>query len=115
MKNSIDKSTFVVPPPSTGEWRNARVYQNIVGITSEDLISGSNYIEKLKYAPWDSRNELENKNNNNSKPRDEKIGYGKHGSKTYQELKNDEPRYFLWMTENVPRFRLKAAQLGLID
>lgn len=113
---TVDKSAFIVPPAVTKEWKNEPSYQNILGITSDDLINGSNYIEKLKYPPWDSRNDLEIKSvNNNSKPRDEKIGYGKHGSKTYQELKNDEPNYWNWMMENVPRFRLKVAQLGLSD
>jgi len=111
LKQIIDKSTFIVPPSSTGEWRKARVYQNIVGVSNGDLISGSNYIEKLQYPPWDSRNDLKK----GEKIKDEKIGYGKYSNDTYAEVKEKNPSYFTYMCENVPRFRLKAAQLGLED
>jgi hypothetical protein len=107
----VDKSAFIVPLAVDKNWRKGRVYQNIVGVTNSDLENGSKYIEKLKYPPWDSRNDSKD----DGKVMDVKIGYGKYSHKTYSEVKNDDPRYFEWCCENIPRFKAKVVQLGLDD
>jgi len=103
------KTRPIIPPLAVKGWRDNPVFKNIKKITSGDLEDGTGEIQRLKYPPWDGRN------NDDDKIPDEKIGYGKYADKKYGELKEENPRYFSWMTENVPRFRLKAARLGLVD
>jgi hypothetical protein len=100
---------LVVPPVPVSGWQKSPHFLFIKGVTKDDLKNGTGIIEKLKYPPWDSRN------NTAEKVADERIGYGKYASMSYSEVSEKDPRYFTYMCESVPRFKLKAAQLGLID
>lgn len=89
-------------------WRKNPKFQAIEGISKEDLFNGSAYIEKLKWPPWDKRN--------NSAQKEETsltIGYGKYAAKTFEWVKENDSRYFEWMLQNVPKFAAKVKQLGL--
>lgn len=93
----------------SNEWRLNPKWLAIIGITKNDLENGSATVQKLKYPPWDRRNDA------GFKPKDEKIGFGKYSGKTFSELKNENPQYWGWAIENIARFRIKATELGLND
>lgn len=101
----------VIPPAYVSGWQKSPHFLFIKGVTKDDLRNGTGIIEKLKYPPWDSRNNATAP----AKVMDERIGYGKYANLSYKEVSEKDPRYFTYMCENVPRFKLKAAQLGLID
>jgi hypothetical protein len=92
-------------------WRKKEKWLQIIGITNDDLRNGSDYIEKLKYPPWDKRN-----NSIKEIPSRDGylIGYGKYAQKTFEWVKENDSRYFEWMVSNVDKFRTKAKQLNLL-
>jgi hypothetical protein len=92
-------------------WRKNPKFLAIQGVSKEDILNGSSYIEKLKYPPWDKRNDSPGSaaNNNASST----IGYGKYASKSYQWVKDNDERYFSWMLDNVPKFAAAVKKLGL--
>jgi hypothetical protein len=89
-------------------WRNGPKWLNVVGISKDDLLNGSSYIEKLKYPPWDKRNNKQANANT-----DGKIGYGKYADKSYSWVKENDQSYWSWSINNNNRFRQKASELGL--
>lgn len=91
-------------------WRKGWKWLNIIGISNDDLKNGSNYIEKLKYPPWDKRN-----NENYKADPEEKINYGKHSGKSYSWIKENDSNYYNWMMENNAKFRQKIKELNLED
>lgn len=91
-------------------WRKNPKFLAINGITKEDLLSGSSYIEKLKWPPWDKRNDSKGASQANQT---NLVGYGKYAAKTYEWVKENDPSYFSWMLSNVPKFAVKVKQLGL--
>lgn len=113
------QNKIIVPTAPNPEWRKARSWLAMKGITRKDLANGSSVVEKLEYPPWSNKNKPSNVSNNKSEKSsgsgDTLIGFGKYSTKTYTQLKEDDPRYFEWMVGNVPRFREKAAELDLID
>jgi hypothetical protein len=95
---------------NANKWRDDPKFKAIKPITKSDLLNGTGQIEKLKFPPWDKKNS-EGKQTEQVKP--DGIGYGKYADKTYEWVKENDLRYYLWMTENVPKFAAKAKQLGL--
>lgn len=93
------------------EWRKNPKWLAIKGISREDLLSGSSYIEKLTYPPWDKRNDSKGGTPVNQA---DSVGYGKHAKKSFEWVKENDYGYFLWMCENVDKFRVRAKQLDLI-
>lgn len=107
----LDEAAAEVEAEKKRAWRKKEKWLQIVGITNEDLKNGSDYIEKLKYPPWDKRND----GKSGSQPiQTNLVGFGKYSNLTYEELKTKNLGYFLWAVESVPRFRAKAKELGLI-
>lgn len=88
-------------------WRKNPKFRAIVGISKEDLLNGSSYIEKLKWPPWDSRNNKKGTPQSNQTDL-AKIGFGKHAQLTYKELKEKQPGYRQWAIENIRGFKEKA-------
>ena len=91
-------------------WRKGWRWLEMIGISNDDLKNGSDRIEKLKYPPWDKRNDRNQKEN-----QEEVISYGKNSGRSYQWIKSHDPNYFSWMLENNDRFRQKVTDLGLFD
>ena len=87
------------------EWREDARWKTIKGITKKELQEGSNRIEKLKYPPWDKRNEKQEI--------DSKVGFGKYAEKTIDWVKEHDERYYLWMLTNVPKFAAKVKLLEI--
>ena len=109
--NFLEEAAAEVEKEKKRAWRKKEKWLQIAGITNEDLLHGSDYIEKLKYPPWDKRN--------NEKKEDLSrdgylIGYGKYAQKSFEWVKENDSYYFKWMCENVDKFKTKAKQLGLI-
>lgn len=92
-------------------WRKNPKFLAIQGVTKQDLLEGSAYIEKLKWPPWDKRNDSKGAAQTNQT---NLVGYGKYSQKSFEWVKENDYRYFEWMCENVDKFRVKAKQLGLI-
>ena len=123
------QAKIIVPAAVNPNWRKARSWLAMKGITRKDLAEGSDIVEKLENPPWSAKNRVLNKesvgvgnkdkfskkSNSNSPKEESLIGFGKYSTRTYSQLKDDDPRYFEWASENIPRFRIKAAELGLID
>jgi len=103
---------IVVPPLATPDWQKNPVFLRIKGITKDDLKNGTGVVEKLKYPPWDSRNSA---NKMVEKESGGSIGYGKYSHLSFKEVKEQDPRYFEYMIQNVPRFKTKAREFGLLD
>jgi hypothetical protein len=97
---------------SKKSWRERDKWLEMVGVSTDDLLNGSYYIEKLKYPPWDKRN---NGKSDQDTELNNKIGYGKYAQKSYEWVKKNDSRYFDWMCENINKFRIEAEKLQLID
>lgn len=106
----LDEAAAELEAEKKTAWRRKEKWLQIVGITNEDLRNGSDYIEKLKYPPWDKRND----SNGAAETICQKVGFGKYANLTYEELQKQNPGYFSWACENINRFRVKAEQLNLI-
>jgi hypothetical protein len=83
-------------------WRKSAKWLAIKGISTDDLRNGSDYIEKLKYPPWQTQpGEKPDKS-------EQLVGFGKHAKLTYQELKDEQPGYFQWACSEIKGFKEKA-------
>jgi hypothetical protein len=102
---------FIAPPPITKDWRQGRVYRNIIGITTENMENGTGGIERLKYPPWDSRNDSKD----DGKTKDENGGsqsnktpkvlsFGKYKGRTKDWVKENDINYYNWAAENIKNF-----------
>lgn len=86
-------------------WRTNPKYLSINGITRADLMNGTGFIEKLKYPPWDKRNDKQ--------ALDSKVGFGKYHDKEVKWVKDNDLHYFEWMISNVPKFAAKVRLLEI--
>lgn len=80
----------------TGNWRLNPSWLAIKGISLQECINGSDRIEKLTPL-FDKKPSLS-----------PKVGFGKHANLTFQELYEQEPRYFEWARENIKGFEQKV-------
>jgi len=90
-------------------WLKSPKFLSIKGISKDDLVNGSSYVEKLKWPPWDKRNDVKGA----PQISDDLVGFGKYSSKTIKWVKDNDKYYFSWALENVPRFTAKVKQSGL--
>ncbi len=91
-------------------WLKSPKFLSIKGISKDDLVNGSSYVEKLKWPPWDKRNDVKGApvvNQTNL------VGFGKYAAKTVEWVQDNDENYFNWASENVPKFAAKVKQLGL--
>jgi len=108
-EEELEKAAAEMEREKRGKWRKDPRWLNIKGVTKEDLINGSAYIEKLPYPPWDSRNNKGAQQVNQTNL----VGFGKYSSKEVSWVRDNDSNYFNWMLENVPKFAAKVKQLGL--
>ncbi len=89
-------------PVANKNWKTDPRYLAIKAISNSDLLNGRNGVEKLKGGVCAKK--VEN-SSNQMKPAANSFNFGKHKSKTYEEVKRDDPRYFAWCQENVKNFK----------
>lgn len=86
--------------PQLKDWRKSPKWLAIKGITRADLINGTGCIEKLAFPPWDKRASPQKAGG--------LVGFGKHATLTYKELKEKYPQYYFWACENIQGFKEKS-------
>lgn len=91
-------------------WRKNKKWIEIRGISREECFNGIGQMERIKSILSNSSVDVRKAH---GPAKDAPLGYGKYANKTMKEIKEDDPKYYSWMLENVPKFAVLAKKLNV--